>query len=381
MREKETKEMKTKTRRLLGIVLAMLLFVMPLWGCKKEKMQGSVNSDITQKAQTAGGLTVHYLDVGQGNAILLQLEGQTMLIDGGARKSSSFVVSYLEKQKVEKLDYVLISHFDEDHLSGAVGALHKFPVGTLITPDYEADSNIFQSYKKIVEEKGYEAVHPKQGQEFSLGSAKFRVISPVSYGHEDENQDSVGIILENGEQKFFIGGDIGLESEKEILNSGVDIQADVMLMNHHGSHVSEEFFKKISPSYSVISCGKDNKYGHPRADTMELLKKYDVPVFRTDLQGTILMYSDGKELIFGQEPCNDYTPGDRNGTEENTVTQEFNNSNEQECDFVLNAHTKKIHKKDCSSVEQMSEENRSYYKGDINTLLEAGYSACKSCNP
>lgn len=118
------------------------------FGVQRGKIQGNVNSDIAQKAQTAGGLTVHYLDVGQGNAILLQSEGQTMLIDGGARKSSSFVVSYLEKQKIEKLDYVLISHFDEDHLSGAVGALHKFPVGTLITPDYEADSNIFSLIRK-----------------------------------------------------------------------------------------------------------------------------------------------------------------------------------------------------------------------------------------
>lgn len=373
--------MKTKTRRILGLFLSMLLLVVPLLGCKEEKIQGNVNSDIAQNAQAAGGLTIHYLDVGQGNAILLQSEGQSMLIDGGARKSSSFVVSYLEKQNIKKLDYVLISHFDEDHLAGAVGALHKFPVNTLITPDYEADSNIFQSYKKTVQEKGYEAVHPKQGQEFSLGSAKFRIISPVAYGHEDENQDSVGVILENGEQKFFIGGDIGLESEKEILDSGADIQADVMLMNHHGSHVSEEFFKKISPSYSVISCGKDNKYGHPREDTMELLKKYDIPVFRTDLQGTILMYSNGKELTFEKEPCNDYTPGDRNGETEEPDTQDFDNSNEQECDFVLNAHTKKIHKKDCSSVGKMSEENRSYYKGDIQTLFDAGYSACKSCNP
>ena len=101
--------MKTKTRRILGLFLSMLLLVVPLLGCKEEKIQGNVNSDIAQKAQTAGGLTVHYLDVGQGNAILLQSEGQTMLIDGGARKSSSFVVSYLEKQKIEKLDYVLIS--------------------------------------------------------------------------------------------------------------------------------------------------------------------------------------------------------------------------------------------------------------------------------
>lgn len=373
--------MQKKTRRILGVFLCILLLVVPLWGCQKENIQGSVNSDILQNVQAEGGLTIHYLDVGQGNAILLQSEGQSMLIDGGARKSSSFVVSYLEKQNIKKLDYVLISHFDEDHLSGAVGALHKFSVDTLITPDYEADSNIFQSYKKIVEEKGYEAVHPKQGEEFSLGSAKFRIISPVTYGHEDENQDSVGFILENGEQKFFIGGDIGLESEREILESGVDIRADVMLMNHHGSHVSEEFYKKIAPSYSVISCGKDNKYGHPREDTMELLKKYDVPVFRTDLQGTILMHSDGKELTFEKHPCNDYTPGDKNGEEEDQGTQEFNNSNEQECDFILNAHTKKIHKKSCASVGKMTEDNRNYYKGDIQTLLDAGYSTCKSCNP
>lgn len=374
--------MKTKTRRILGLFLAMILLIIPLGGCEKERIDGHVNSDIAaQKEDTPGGLTVHYLDVGQGNAILVQSEGQSMLIDGGARHSSSFVVSYLEKQKIEKLDYILISHFDEDHLSGAVGALHKFPVDTLITPDYEADSNIFQSYKKVVEEKGYESIHPHQGQEFFLGSAKFRIISPVSYGHEDENQDSVGIILENGEQKFFIGGDIGLESEKEILESGVDIQADIMLMNHHGSHVSEEFFRKIDPSYSVISCGKDNKYGHPRQDTMELLKKYDVPVFRTDLQGTILMYSDGTELTFEKEPCNDYTPGNKNGAKEDTEPQEFYNSTEQECDFVLNAHTKKIHKKTCSAVEKISEDNKSYYKGDINTLLDAGYSACKSCKP
>lgn len=378
--------MKKKTRQILGLFFAMFLLVFPLVSCTQEKMQekmqGNVDSDMQSKVQTAGGLTVHYLDVGQGNAVLLQSEGHTMLIDGGARHSSSFVVSYLEKQKIEKLDYILISHFDEDHLSGAVGALHKFSVDTLITPDYETDSNIYQSYKKVVEEKGYEAVHPKQGDEFSLGSAKFRIISPVSYGHEDENQDSVGIILENGEQKFFIGGDIGLESEKEILESGVDIHADVMMMNHHGSHVSEKFLKAVSPSYSVISCGKDNKYGHPRQDTMELLKKYEVPVFRTDLQGTILMYSDGKELTFEKEPCNDYTSGKKNGDkEEDNEIQEFNNSNEQECDFVLNAHTKKIHKKDCSSVKNMSEENRSYYKGDIQTLLDAGYSECKSCKP
>ena len=108
---------------------------------------------------------------------------------------------------------------------------------------------------------------------------------PVNYGHEDENQDSVGIILENGSDRFFIGGDIGLEGEKEILEAGVDIQADVMLMNHHGSHVSREFFQTVNPSWAVISCGAGNSYGHPRQDTVELIQEFQVPLFRTDKLG------------------------------------------------------------------------------------------------
>ena len=207
-----------------------------------ETVQEEISSPENQRGDSQGELSVTYLDVGQGNAVVIRQGNQTMLIDGGPRESSSFVVSYLKQQGIQKLDYVLISHFDEDHLAGAIGALYNFPVGTLITADYETDSSIYDSYKEAVEEKGYEPVHPSLGDTFSLGDGSFRIISPVSYGHEDENQDSVGIILEMGSDRFFIGGDIGLEGEKEILEAGVDIQADVMLMNHHGSHVSREFF-------------------------------------------------------------------------------------------------------------------------------------------
>ena len=184
-----------------------------------EETQNNSNIQDNQDGGSTGELSVTYLDVGQGNAMVVQSEGQTMFIDGGPRESSSFVVSYLKQQGIERLDYMVISHFDEDHLAGAIGALHNFPVGTLITADYETDSSIYDSYREVVEEKGYEAVHPMVGQEFSLGSASFRIISPVSYGHEDENQDSVGIILENGGDRFFIGGDIGLEGEQEILEA------------------------------------------------------------------------------------------------------------------------------------------------------------------
>lgn len=347
-----------------------------------ENVQEEAGSQDDQRGDSQKELSVTYLDVGQGNAVLVRQGDQAMLIDGGPRESSSFVVSYLEQQGIQKLDYVLISHFDEDHLAGAIGALYKFPVETLITADYETDSSIYDSYKEAVEEKGYVPVHPSLGDTFSLGSGSFRIISPVSYGHEDENQDSVGIILENGSDRFFIGGDIGLEGEKEILEAGVDIQADVMLMNHHGSHVSREFFQAVNPSWAVISCGAGNSYGHPRQDTVELIQEFQVPLFRTDKQGTITAVSYGQGITFDQEPCNDYTPGDSTQGEEDTLEDTrtaLSNSTREDCDYILNIHTKKIHLPDCSSVKTMDEDNMAFYKGDEDALLSRGYTPCGNC--
>ena len=347
-----------------------------------ETVQEEISSPENQRGDSQGELSVTYLDVGQGNAVVIRQGNQTMLIDGGPRESSSFVVSYLKQQGIQKLDYVLISHFDEDHLAGAIGALYNFPVGTLITADYETDSSIYDSYKEAVEEKGYEPVHPSLKDTFSLGSGSFRIISPVSYGHEDENQDSVGIILEKGSDCFFIGGDIGLEGEKEILEAGVDIQADVMLMNHHGSHVSREFFQAVNPSWAVISCGEGNSYGHPRQDTVELIQESQVPLFRTDRQGTITAVSQGQGITFDQDPCNDYTPGDRTQEKEDTLEETrtaLSNSTREDCDYILNIHTKKIHLPDCSSVKAMDEDNMAFYKGDEDSLLSQGYTPCGNC--
>ena len=347
-----------------------------------ENVQEEAGSQDDQRGDSQEELSVTYLDVGQGNAVVIRQGNQTMLIDGGPRESSSFVVSYLKQQGIQKLDYVLISHFDEDHLAGAIGALYNFPVGTLITADYETDSSIYDSYKEAVEEKGYEPVHPSLGDTFSLGDGSFRIISPVSYGHEDENQDSVGIILEMGSDRFFIGGDIGLEGEKEILEAGVDIQADVMLMNHHGSHVSREFFQAVNPSWAVISCGEGNSYGHPRQDTVELIQESQVPLFRTDRQGTITAVSQGQGITFDQDPCNDYTPGDRTEEKEDTLEETrtaLSNSTREDCDYILNIHTKKIHLPDCSSVKSMDEDNMAFYKGDEDSLLSQGYTPCGNC--
>lgn len=386
---KEQTQMRTRWKHLLA---AFLVLAVCLTGCNTQDMasitaqasgtQNAAENVNSTEENREGTLTVTYLDVGQGNAILAESEGHYMFIDGGARESSSFVVSYLKKQNIEKFDYLLISHFDEDHLAGAIGLLHNFPVEKLLTPDYTADTSIYRSYEEVTGEKAYNAVHPVQGEEFKFGSAAFKVVSPVSYGHEDGNQDSIGIIMQNGGNKFFIGGDIGLQGEKEILASGADLDADVMLMNHHGSHVSRNFLEAVSPSFAVISCGADNSYGHPRKDTAELLKEKGIPLFRTDKQGTIVAHSNGKEITFEQKSCNDYTPGMRGqGSDKEEPADIISNSSESECDYILNTHTKKIHKPECSSAAKTDEDNKAYFKGSKEELLENGYSPCGNCKP
>lgn len=381
-------------KRFLILCAVLALF---MTGCTEESQmaEGSNTAEVqadqirseqvqTEQAMSAGEaqLTVHYMDVGQGNAALLESVGHYMLIDGGNRKASSFVVSYLKKQGVEKLDYILISHFDEDHLAGTIGALHQFPVETVLTADYTAESSIYNSYVNVMQEKGYQEIHPGQGDVFAFGSTQFRVISPVSYGHQDENEDSVGVIVESGENSFFFGGDMGKTGENEVMASGVPLKSDVFLLNHHGSYLSKEFLDEVSPSYAVISCGDGNSYGHPREDTAKLLEQASIPVFRTDKQGTVMLYSDGEKITFDKEPCNDYSPGNRTASgEREEPSASVSNAAPEDCDYVLNVHTKKIHLPSCSVLNNMKEDNKAYYKGVKEELMEDGYDTCGSCKP
>lgn len=344
-------------------------------------------------------LTVHFLDVGQGNAVLAQCGGKFMLIDGGNRDTSSFVVSYLKKQGIKKLDYIVASHYDADHLSGIVGALHVFEVGTVLAPDYESDTNIYRSYMSILKEKDCTPVHPLPGDTYPLGDASFTVVCPDRYDYTGDNNNSVGIRLSLGDNSFLLLGDAEKESEQAMLETGRVPASDVFLVSHHGSGSSstEKFLKTIKPSYAVISSGS-NSYGHPAEDTLERLKAMGVHLYRTDVQGTILAQTDGKTLSFSTSPTKDWTPGYRNkgsnspkpdsgsvsssGSEARTDGTAADGSPQDspstEDYYIGNEKTKKFHRPDCSGLpdkkNQVIFEQRSEAKKD-------GYSPCKRCNP
>lgn len=357
-----------------------------------------------------GTLSVTFLDVGQGNAVLVEQDGVYMLIDGGNRDYSSFVVSYLKEQGVEKLAYVIASHYDADHLNGVVGALHAFSCGQVLAPDYVTDTRVYESFERVITEQDIALAYPAVGDTYTLGDASFTVVCPKAYDPKEDNDNSVGIRLVYGDTSFLICGDAGKAEEQAMLDSGVTLESDVYLASHHGSEGSstEAFMRAVSPSAVVISAGAGNSYGHPTRTVLDRVKACGAALYRTDLQGTITVTSDGTSLSWSVDATQDYRDGDEvaagaavtdaAGAADTTGTSGAADTVDNAAqasggdaaagstadvtgEYVLNTNTKKFHRPSCSSVAQMSPENKAAFSGSREELVAAGYDPCKRCNP
>lgn len=254
--------MKHLRKQIAGYLLTLILL-----------MAGIVFPGSGEKVLASGGsMTVHFLDVGQGLSILVQSEGQNLLYDGGPRSASSYVVSYLQEQNVSEIDYLISSHYDEDHVSGLIGCLNAFQVDNVIGADYIHDSSLYGSFMDAVAAHGLEVQHPAVGAEYTFGSGEFTILSPKEISKES-NANSVAIKLTNGENSFVFTGDADFNCEADMVNSGLDLSCDVLSVGHHGSATSTswDFLQAAVPEFAVISCGAGNMYGHPHADTMEKL--------------------------------------------------------------------------------------------------------------
>lgn len=363
-----------------------------------------------------GTLSVTFLDVGQGNAVLVEQSGAYMLIDGGNRDYSSFVVSYLKEQGVEELAYVIASHYDADHLNGVVGALHAFSCGQVLAPDYVTDTRVYESFERVIKEQDIALAYPAVGDTYTLGDASFTVVCPKAYDPKEDNDNSVGIRLVYGDTSFLICGDAGKAEEQVMLDSGVTLESDVYLASHHGSEgsSSEAFMRAVSPTAVVVSAGAGNSYGHPTRTVLNRVKACGAALYRTDLQGTITVTSDGTSLSWSVDATQDYRDGDEvaAGAADTTGTSgaadtadsaaqasvaadtagsaaQASSGGETAADgtadvtgeYVLNTNTKKFHRPSCSSVAQMSPENKAAFSGSKEELIAAGYDPCKRCNP
>ena len=323
-----------------------------------------------------GVLEVHVLDVGQGLAVFIRSGNDCLLYDGGSEAASSFVVSYLQRHGAEKLDYVIASHYDSDHLSGIVGVVNVFSINTLIAPDYETDTPIYDSFLTAAAEKNLPITYPVPNEEYFLGDGSFKILAPLETGYKDENDYSIVVLVSIGEKSLLLTGDASLTSEQEMLALGAVPDSDVLVIGHHGSAGStqEEFLNAVSPDYAIISCGLGNDYGHPSERVTSLLEKNGTLLYRTDIQGTIDFVMNTNEIIFSESPCENYTPG-------KDMALDGSDFRADDYTYILNTRTHKFHLPDCDSVAQMSVRNRRGSDKTREKLIQDGYDPCGSCRP
>jgi len=326
---------------------------------------------------------VHFIDVGQADAILVLCDGKAMLIDGGNADDSNLIYAYLKKLKVTHLDYIVCTHAHEDHVGGLAGALKYATVGTAYCPVTSYDSKAFKNFVTYLKKRKVSISVPSAGDEFSLGSAFVTIIGPIN-DSDEPNNTSIVMRVVYGKTSFLFAGDAERDEEQDILDAGYTLESTVLKVGHHGSETSTTypFLREIMPKYAVISVGADNSYGHPDEDTLSRLRDADVKVYRTDLQGDIICTSDGNTVTFKVERnanADTLAPVGENSLQSSDY--ETSSDTPVSTEYILNTSTKKFHYPWCSSVKQMKESNKKTFTGSRADLIAQGYSPCKNCNP
>lgn len=301
--KKEDTTNKKVVRALLLLVITIIVLTigeyygdgqLPSWSSVISEYLESVQPQVLDLSGT--DIAVHVIDVGQGDCTLVQSEGVNIMIDAGENGKGKQVAAYLEKLGVEKLDWFIATHPHSDHIGGMdeilelVGADNVMM--TYTSPQREpVKESYYQSALNALEESGAAVVYADAGDVYELGSLKMEVLHPV-YGtdFEDLNDSSVCLRISSGGVSLLTCGDISYEVEEELLQNGAEVDSTIYIANHHGSALSndEEFIAAASPDYAAFSCSKDNSYGHPHKSVLDIMKKMNIPYYRTDMHGTIV---------------------------------------------------------------------------------------------
>ncbi|WMM25186.1 MBL fold metallo-hydrolase [Tissierella sp. MB52-C2] len=249
-------------------------------------------------------LEVHFIDVGQADSIFIKKGEEAMLIDAGDNKDGKTVVDYIKKQNVSKLNYVIGTHPHADHIGGLDDVIDNFPIDKIIMPNAIANTKTFEDVLDSIDKKGLKITKPKVGDRYDLDGAEFIVLAPNGEDYASLNDYSVVVKLINGETSFLFTGDAEALSENEILKNNRNLlKSDVLKVGHHGSvtSTSQDFLEAVNPYVAVISSETGNSYGHPHKEIIERLTEKNIDICRTDLQGTIIIKSNGKGLEFNDK--------------------------------------------------------------------------------
>jgi len=284
----------SKNAKLLAVSLVLLLLIsLTAWS-------------LTFTAQHSSDLVVSYIDVGQGLSVLVQFpNGTTMLYDAGPNKSAKTMVNYLKSHSVNKIDALILSHPDSDHIGAADEVIESFTIGSFYMPKVAHSTQSYLDVLSAAKAKGLTIKTAQKGVTISLDPrVKVTMWGPVKeYDLDDTNNWSAVVSITYGSTSFLLTGDAEEEAENDMINTGVVEPQTVLQVGHHGSKysTSTEFLSAVTPTYAVISVG-ENSYGHPSEETLSRLHNYNVHVFRTDEQGTVVATSDGETITWNVEP-------------------------------------------------------------------------------
>lgn len=384
-----------KNKRLKSIISILTLWILlasGITGCSKDSSSPLSSSTANTLADASSALPVgdealevHFFDVGQGDCTIITQGDHAMMIDAGDNDKGTAVQAYLNYLGISSLEYFIMTHPDADHIGGADVVLYKFDCDTILMPDKEVDTRTYDDVIQAMKSKNYTAIHPQIGDIYSFGDASFTVLAPVRQ-YSDNNNNSIVIKMTHGENTFLFTGDAEEEAEMDILAEGLDVSADVLKAGHHGSSTStsDDFLEAVSPEYAVISCGEDNKYGHPHAETMNKFRQTGVTVYRTDEQGTVIAASDGSTITWNESPSDSWITGEPTGSSSENFPETSTASGETGASgttYILNTNTMKFHLPDCSSAEDIAEGNKEESSRSREELINEGYDPCGRCKP
>lgn len=250
-----------------------------------------------------GFLYITFLDVGQGDAILLQTDEGSILVDAGTEKSEESLIIELRALGVASLALFVMTHPDADHIGGADGIIGAFSIGEVWISGAPSDSAANRRMEEALDRKDLTAVAVTEGTTYTLGALRLLVLSPVEPS-SDTNASSVVILASYGDTDLLLMGDADKKVEKRIIEDypAWKLDCEILKAGHHGSKTasSAAFLAVALPEYTVISCGAGNSYGHPHGEVLERLSEVGSEVFRTDLSGSISFKTDGQNLSVGR---------------------------------------------------------------------------------
>ena len=285
------------SKMLSGLIVAVLLAVIAF-------MQGNGFLPITVNPNIDGDVYLHIIDVGQGSSTLIQQGDEGILIDAGESDYGKTVSDYINACGIDTLKYVVASHPHSDHIGGLPEVFRNHEVEEVLMPEIEEKNlpttKVYERFLDAIADRGFSASYCEVGDTYTMGDVTMEILGPVSQISDLNNMSAI-CKISVGDTDVMVLGDAETKELKTVYNYGGNFESEILVMGHHGSRTSlyYDFLYEVDPLEALISCGKDNSYGHPHAETIDYLDENDIEYWRTDYSGDIVyrIYSDGFERV------------------------------------------------------------------------------------